>query len=132
MSDSDQIQRDILDGDWTEAKLREARRILDQLEASPQDRQVLRDYDALRAALRCPDDDAVAPPSGFEAFETSWRDRHAAAPPATKPAYDPGGAGGLRWLSWPAALAAAIVLAAVGWSIVWLGPRGSGDASRVI
>ena len=127
MSESDQIQRAILDGDWTEAKLNEAQRILDHLEAAPDDRDALRQYDALRSALACTDDDAVAPPGGWQALETSWRDRRA-APGAlqTEPR-----AAVHRWLSWPAAMAAAIVLAAAGWSIVLLRNPGRDDVTRL-
>ena len=69
-TDENAVRQLILDNDWSEADLREAARILDQVESSAPALEALRDYDRLRTMLRPSDTEADAEPTGgWEAFK---------------------------------------------------------------
>jgi hypothetical protein len=62
------FQLEILNGDWTQARLARAEWVLSHLAKSHTARERLREYDAVRQSLRGEDHD-IEPAGGWEAFE---------------------------------------------------------------
>lgn len=121
------IQRAILDRDWTADSLREAAEILQLIEKSPTLERMLAEYDALRRTLAAAgpqpggaEETGPEPPTGWQQFQGELR--AALAPPV------------LRRRPWRWAIAAALLLAFAGGAarLGWLRPRHTGtDAARL-
>jgi len=112
---SDEIRQMMLDKEWTESDLREAARIMAQLERSDEDMNALRDFDRLRQLLAEAGavDEDVEPAGGWESFESRTMARMSRR-------------GSPRWF-YRTLLAASLALAAVGWIMYLHAPAGQRD-----
>lgn len=103
--DCNHIRQNLLDRDWTVADIDAVRRMIAHLDACPACREAHQAYDRLRNLLH-DDDEIPAPPSGWLAFQTDLR-----TPPVRKT---------VSRARWPLAMAAAVVLLLIGYSVAIL------------
>jgi|GEM_PF-2325956 len=103
---TDELRRWLLDHDLTEADLRRAAEVLEQIDSDEDEREALRDYDRIRQAmgqLRDEEEDAEVPNGGWDAV--AWRIMQ-----------DRSG-GSMRMPRWQAFTWAALLLVAItGWA----------------
>lgn len=107
----DEVRRDILDWGWGSARRRQIAACLAHLESCPTCQAVVGDYDTLQARFQEDPQLDAEPPAGWGAFEDRLV-RQITSVHRRSP---------IRWM--PMAMAASLVLGALGWGMYWGGQR---------